>query len=726
MRKTIALACILKNEVTNLPQLLESVKDCFDEIHLTDTGSTDGSLELIRDWIEKKNNPSNSNLFLHDFKWVDDFSAARNYSFSHVKTDYVMWMDLDDVLSSTEKFISWRDSVMQMADFWLATYHYASDHTGKPFCSFARERVVKTSLNLKWKYFVHEGICPTSPVSTLYVMPWQVVHKRTEEDLKKDRSRNLSLFENRINELDPRMRYYYGKELFENQNPLEAIFQLEKAILEKQGIEPHDRVMGHQYAAFCAMQLNQFQKAISLATTGLMLDPKRAEFFVIIADCYLKLGKIDESIPYYKAAGSCPFSGDNQIHGAIFSDRNSYFHYPRNQLARVYANKMDIPAAEKMVKEALEIGENEESRGILKDLEKAKEMAGLTLVVNKTQSDDVLISCLPGGFYEWDEEIYKTSGIGGSETACVEMAYWIAKLTGREVKVFNNRKSPKIFDKVQYLPAESLPKYCAQTIPKVNIAWRHNIKLTSAPTYLWCHDLCTPGMENQSVYDKLIVLSRSHSSFAQGMVGVDKSRIWISRNGVNPERFISLQREKQPGKIIFSSSPDRGLDRCISVMDKVVKELPQAELHCFYGFDNMLKMGKHAEVAKIKALIEARPYVKYHGNISQHQLTKEMASSQVWLYPTDFQETFCITALEAAACGTYPVVRSIGALPETLAPYQSDVLDLDCSNSEEAGVYAQHVLDAIRHEKWSRIECDLSAISWQSVAQEWIEKMNLL
>ena len=50
-RPTLALCCILKDEIKNLPQLLSSVKDCFDEIHLTDTGSTDGSIE----WIQTQN-----------------------------------------------------------------------------------------------------------------------------------------------------------------------------------------------------------------------------------------------------------------------------------------------------------------------------------------------------------------------------------------------------------------------------------------------------------------------------------------------------------------------------------------------------------------------------------------------------------------------------------------------------------------------------------------------
>ena len=46
---------------------------------------------------------------------------------------------------------------------------------------------------------------------------------------------------------------------------------------------------------------------------------------------------------------------------------------------------------------------------------------------------------------------------------------------------------------------------------------------------------------------------------------------------------------------------------------------------------------------KIKKL----DYVHLNNRISQEQLAIEFLKSDIWLYPTDFQETYCITALEA-------------------------------------------------------------------------------
>src|SRR3954470_20229361 len=97
-RPSIALNMIVKNEAHNLGPLLQSVRSCVDEIHITDTGSTDntlGFIEKINEHIAKKDADWSGlpTIQVHKFDWVDDFAAARNYSFSFAKTDYCLWLD---------------------------------------------------------------------------------------------------------------------------------------------------------------------------------------------------------------------------------------------------------------------------------------------------------------------------------------------------------------------------------------------------------------------------------------------------------------------------------------------------------------------------------------------------------------------------------------------------------------------------------------------------------
>ena len=90
---TISLSMIVKNEEDVLARCLDSVKDIVDEIIIVDTGSIDKTKEIAKEYTDK----------IFDFKWIDDFSAARNYSFSKASKDYIFWLDADDIILEEDK-----------------------------------------------------------------------------------------------------------------------------------------------------------------------------------------------------------------------------------------------------------------------------------------------------------------------------------------------------------------------------------------------------------------------------------------------------------------------------------------------------------------------------------------------------------------------------------------------------------------------------------------------
>jgi glycosyltransferase involved in cell wall biosynthesis len=731
-RPTISLACILKNEIHNIDRMLESVKDCYDEIHLTDTGSTDGSLEKINGYAssDKSNNPANTPIFVHHFTWCDDFAAARNASYAPITTDFVGWQDLDDVMSDRNAFIKWRDEVMELSDFWVANYHYASDAlTGKPVCTFIRERVTRTSHKFKWNYFVHEGLrldSAVAPVTANMVTSWAIVHKRSDSDLKADRSRNLKLFKDRMDSLDTRMKYYYGKELFENQQPMEAYEWLVKAA-STPDLEPHDRILALQYACMSAISCNQFERAIQLAHQGLQLSPNRAEFHIVIGDSYLKLNRFIDAIPSYNAAIGCANLGSGNTPSNIFTHEDSYGRWPRLQLARTYMQLGNIEMATKYAEEAEAFNSNVETKQVLEEIKKVSNLVKPPKHLAKP-CDEIVFSCLPQGFYEWDEEIAKHRGIGGSETAVVQMARHLHDITGLKVRVFNNRTRGKEIDGVYYLPANEIHTYFKDNLPKVNINWRHCSNLTSAPTYIYCHDLVAQGIENVSNYEKVLALSPFHKRFLENMARVPSDKIIVTRNGIDPERFVK-QQPKNERKIVFLSSPDRGLDNAIKVCDVVRGDIPDIQLNAYYGFENMLKLGKQDDVRRMQQMMSERPWVRFVGNLQQDALAQELSAASVWLYPTNFLETFCITALEALCSKVYPVTRRYGALSDTLASAEdmgmATMIDTPCVTSLEIENYASQVVCAIQEKKWEKVVVSPDDFSWKRVAQEWIQFLPL-
>lgn len=729
-RSTVSLAIICKNEEHNLPRLLESVRGCFDEIVIVDTGSTDKTVEVITAAHHK--NTYGVPIFLHTFVWVNDFAAARNFAFEQATCDYVAWIDCDDLLNNAERFISWRDNVMHLADYWLATYNYALDKNGKSTCAFARERVVKRSLGLKWKYFVHEGIPAIDkdgkPVGMQYAITWSVDHMRSEEDLNADRSRNLNLFAGRESELDPRMQYYYGKELFENKQPEPALDWLLKAITQEK-LEAHDRILGMQYAVMAATQIEKFDRALQLCHQGMQLAPNRAEFYVLAGDIHVKQKNLTGAIPFYHAATFCEKPPESGAAGAIYTSPDSSSVYPLNQLARIYFHTGNLERARSIATDAFRVYGNAETRAVLDELEKLGAPSSSNDVSALCPVEDILISCHPNGFYEWDEKIAQERGIGGSETAVVHMARHLHNLTGRKVFIFNNRNTELAIDGVHYKPFSQLGEYVKNYLPAVHIAWRHNNYLTPAPTYIWCHDLGFQNIEKDTGYRKILALSPFHSTFLQNMFGIKPDRIQLIRNGLSPQRFEGLSFEKQKGRVVFSSSADRGLERAIYVMDQVVKEVPEATLHVYYGFENMSKNGLTGQVKKLQGLMCDRPYIHYHGNIQQDLLARELAKSQVWLYPSNFLETFFIGGLEMQACKVYGVLREWGAIPDTMRQAKQngwcDIIDSDCVTPEEIKLYADATIAAIKENKCELIQPNPEADSWENEAKRWVESMGL-
>lgn len=715
---TIALCVICKNEKENFPRFLESVRDCFHEINVTDTGSTDGTIELLQQY--ERENPANTTLSLHHFPWINDFAAARNNSFSYSKADYLMWLDLDDVLEGRESFIEWRDTIMTTASFWVATYHYGGvDEKGNSPCKFIRERVVKNDGNFEWKFFVHEGLVAKNPVLANYAISWSVNHKRTNEDQKKDRSRNLEIFQSRNEELSARMRYYYGKELFENGQPIQAYTELVTATKNKD-LEPHDRIMAIQFACAAAMQCSQFNEAIKLAHAGLMEAPTRGEFHIFIADSLVKQGKFKEAIPFFMAAKSCAMTTDANRADVIFSAADASGHYPRNQLARCYFHTNQPDEAQKIIEEALNIGPNMESMQLYEELQRFQKTSAIKPESEYVKTDDIVITCIPNVVKDWDESSLKTRGLGGSETAVIHMARHLHDKTGRKVKVFLDREEVSALDGVSYEPISEMYPYLQTNLPAVHIAWRHNVKLTGAPTYLWCHDLGFLGVENPPNYDGVLALSEFHKNWLHHIYAVPKDKILLTGNGIDPKRYQGQgELTKNPHKIVYSSSPDRGLDQVIAVMDEVVKSITDVELHVFYGFQNMRAMGQNEMADAFEKMLASRSYIRNRGNLPQPELTGEFESAAVWLYPTTFLETYCITAIEALCAGVYPVVRKFGALPDTLKMAEvagmCDVLD-----TQNPTVFAQAVISAIQEEKWRRVRVNPKAYSWEKVAEDWI------
>jgi len=85
----LSLCMIVKNESANLAQCLTSVKDLVDEIVVLDTGSSDRTLEIAKEF----------GAITASQEWTEDFAIARNEALKLVTGDWVLVLDADEIFN---------------------------------------------------------------------------------------------------------------------------------------------------------------------------------------------------------------------------------------------------------------------------------------------------------------------------------------------------------------------------------------------------------------------------------------------------------------------------------------------------------------------------------------------------------------------------------------------------------------------------------------------------
>jgi len=261
---TISLCMIVKNETAVLGRCLESVKDVVDEIVIVDTGSVDETRNIAGRYTEK----------VFDFAWIDDFSAARNFSFSKASGDFVMWMDADDVLppDQTAKLRALKGTLTAETDLVTMKYHLAWDERGQVSFASTRERLMRRAAGYRWEGRVHECIPMIGRVlHTELYLEHRSNHGKSD--------RNLRIYEGQKAEGLPfsaREIYYYGRELIDHGRFGEAVEQFENFLAGGEGWF-EDNVGACLALADCYEQLGQAERRRLALGRSFGYAPPRAQ-----------------------------------------------------------------------------------------------------------------------------------------------------------------------------------------------------------------------------------------------------------------------------------------------------------------------------------------------------------------------------------------------------------------------------------------------------------------
>lgn len=199
----ISLCMIVKNEEKVLARCLDSIADLMEEIIIVDTGSTDDTKKIAAKYTEH----------IYDFEWIDDFSAARNFSFSKATKDYIYVADADEVLDeeNRQKFKELKQILLPEIDIVQMKYcNQLANGTAYNFDEEYRPKLYKRLREFCWIEPVHEMV-RLDPV--VYDSEIDILH--LPETIHS--GRDFRVFQKHIREglcLSKRLHHMYAMELF--------------------------------------------------------------------------------------------------------------------------------------------------------------------------------------------------------------------------------------------------------------------------------------------------------------------------------------------------------------------------------------------------------------------------------------------------------------------------------------------------------------------------------
>lgn len=291
---TVSICMIVKNEENVLARCLDTIKDLAEELIIVDTGSTDGTKQIAAQYTDK----------VYDFTWIDDFSAARNYSFRKATMDYIYVADADEVMDeeNRQRFLELKRNLL--TEIEIVQMKYANQlayNTTYNFDVEYRPKLYKRIRTFEWEEPIHENV-RLSPV--IYDSDIVINHMPTSNHAIRDFRSFLRVIKNE-GKLSQRLYGMYARELFiagEDRDFMDA-FSYFKDFAEQEMCEEPERKIYECVLAKCYLIQKDVTGLLKYSLRNIADGKGSAEVCYLLGEYFFGLGDYKEAtIWYYNAA----------------------------------------------------------------------------------------------------------------------------------------------------------------------------------------------------------------------------------------------------------------------------------------------------------------------------------------------------------------------------------------------------------------------------------------
>lgn len=698
----IHLCIMVKNAGPGFRDVLESALLWLDRWTILDTGSTDGTLAVIDEVLVGK---KPGRLYQEPFV---NFRDSRNRLLDLAQASTLFLIMLDDTYTIRGNMRPFLTEVRGDARAEAFSTMMQTDDT-----VYTSARIVRSHLNPRYRYRIHEVFDlennDSGTRTNNFLVPHSIffIHDQTSDGMRtRSHQRNhwdLQMLQLELEEdpMNPRLLYYMGQTHLNLGNHEEA-FQYfhRRGMVTESGLFA-ERVNALIEAGRIADEHlhRPWAECEMLFKLAFQLHPVRPDAVYFLAVHEFKTGNARGAYDYLREGFNLGWNPQEWQ----FSVRSTLvLHFLPLLLARLCYQEEDFPLGLRaarffiehssstylpasFVKERPHLQEMESWAAIFARLADGIDRAPSPDLIMTTTSLPIMVFVADGGWAAWWGSSLVSGGIGGSETFILEMARHLQKRGQVQVYVFcptPGRRS-MIQQGVVYHHLDHLPAFLLTTPIRHCIVSRFSEYLPlcfrglTETVSLIVHDLTTTGniIPHDPKLVSVLCLTPWHAEYFTGVFPSLKDRTVPFSYGIDPAFRLSAQEKEQcrvRHRFIYSSFANRGLLPLLQIWPRLAAACPTVSLDLFcdvnHEYCEKIDPKGMAEIRRLLSSYQERPSLRvaYHGWVDKARLAQGWREADIWFYPCVFLETFCLTALEAAASQTLAVTNGVGALRDTV------------------------------------------------------------
>lgn len=292
----LTLSMIVKNEEPYLRDCLKSVEGIVDEVVLVDTGSTDGTVEIAKEF--------NARIF--NYKWDNDFSSARNFALEHSAGDWILYLDADERLDASSK-----NEILKLTETKSKTAYYCKvksidEVNGRPSV-MNYVRLFPKDKSIRFEGRIHEQIENSLRNQEYIIKNSSIViehlgYNLNNEKLKEKAARNLSLLKK---EYEKNPSSYFAFQLGQTYGVLNDKTKAENYFhisIKDKNLKREYLSVANRYLGINSAERGEWDTALKFIRKSLTADDTQPLTLIAAAKIYFHLGKEKVTKFYCKQA----------------------------------------------------------------------------------------------------------------------------------------------------------------------------------------------------------------------------------------------------------------------------------------------------------------------------------------------------------------------------------------------------------------------------------------